>query len=43
MIATLILAESCLMPIVVRKGRIALTMAAVGYVGVNAVLLGVGY
>ena len=43
MIATLVLAESSLIPIVVRKGRIALTMAAVGYVGVNAILLGVGH
>jgi hypothetical protein len=32
MIATLVLAESSLMPIVVCKGRIALTMAAVSYV-----------
>ena len=42
-IATLVFSESNLIPIIVRKGRIALTMVAVGYVGVNTVLLGLGY
>src|SRR5262245_45795227 len=39
MVATLILAESCLIPIVVRKSWIALTVPAVGKLGVDAVFL----
>jgi len=40
-ITPLVFSESNFIPIVVRKGRIALTMAAVSNVGIDAVLLSV--
>ena len=41
-ITPLVFSESHFIPIVVRKGRIALAMAAISNVGVDAILLGVG-
>ena len=40
-ITPLVFSESNFIPIVVRKGRIALAMAAISNVGVDAILLGV--
>src|SRR3989442_3902088 len=40
-IATLVFSESNLIPVVIRKGGITLAMAAIGNVGVDAVLFGV--
>ena len=42
-ITALVFSKPNFIPIVVRKRRIALAMTAVGNVGVDAVLLGVGY
>ena len=39
-ITPLVFSESNFIPIVVRKGRIALAMAAISNVGVDAILLG---